>query len=256
MKSRKTNVIVLASLALVVVTIVTVLWVRHALLMKDVVLLVPEGWGDLAGPIEVMTTGKQDVLLVRRARRALEDGQTNADIGPNEWQYYRCDIVLRDVERIEPDAWREEDGLVGSSEIRFDPIKKIRIRPVVGAVLLEVGDTVVELTTGSYRGDVISPSGRLVAFMTSDPDPIFGAALPGSYRTGSSKQHYCQVACLTDPVTVGRALPIPMVTRLDKRKPRPGRDEPKAIIWSADERFVVYAGSTSLCIVRVSMDED
>jgi len=256
MKSRKRNVIVLASSAIAVVTIVTVLWVRHALLMKDVVLLVPEGWADLAGPVEVMTTGKQDVPLVRRARRALEDGQGDADISPDEWQYYRCDMVLRNVERIGADAWREEDGLVASSDIRFDPIKKIRIRPVVGAQLLEVGDVVVRLTKRVYCGDTVSPSGRLLSLTTAKPTGNWGAVWLGSTQPGSSKQHYHQVVRLTDPVILGRALPIRMVTDLNGQKPRPGRDQTKAATWSADERFFVYAGSTSLCIVRVMLDGD
>lgn len=255
MKSRRVRLVSIAISVAAVLMIVTVLWVRHAMLMANV--LVPDGWADLAGPVEVMTTAKKDVLLVRRARQAPEDGQTNADIGPNEWQYYRCDMVVRDVERIEADAWQREDGLVTSFEVRFDPIKKIRIKPVVGPALFEVGDTAVPLAAGMPCSHVVSPSGRLVAVPTADSDPGWpGLIYGGSYRVGSSKQHYHQVARLTDPVMVGRSLPIPLVTRMDGRKPRPGRDRMKAIIWSADERFVIYGGSTSLCIVRVNLEGD
>jgi len=254
MKSRRAKVIVLASSAIAVVTIVTVLWVRHALLMKDVVLLVPEGWADLAGPVEVMTTAKKDVLFVRRARQAVEDGETTSDLALTDWQYYRCDIALHNTERIGAGAWRDEDGRITS--FHFEPIKNVRVRPVVGSALLEVGGVAVPLAAAMPCGYFVSPSGRLLAVPTAKPQGSLGGAWLGGYTPFSSKQHYHQTARLTDPVIVGRALPIPMVTRLNGRKPTPGKDQMEAIIWSADERFVVYAGSTSLCIVRVKLDGD
>lgn len=77
---------------------------------------------------------------------------------------------------------------------------------------------------------------------------IFGGGAPDS---SSSRQHYHQLLSLEDFSWIGDPLRIPFVTKMNGATPKVGKDLLTGVGWSYDERFVVYTGKVSFCIVEI-----
>ena len=130
----------------------------------------------------------------------------------------------------------------------------VRIRPMGRWCQVEIAESTIKLAEGVPCGWVASPTGEKLVVLTAKGD--LGIGWPwGLSSGGSSRPHILQVVWLKHGTIVGHAWRLPTATRVKKgRKPRPGRDKLVCAVWSADERFVVYVGKKSLCIVPVDRE--
>ncbi len=78
---------------------------------------------------------------------------------------------------------------------------------------------------------------------------VFGPSSPS--KAESTRQHFLQFLSLETKTKVNGPVRIPMITGMGGSKPRLGRDLLVDMIWSADGRYVVFVGLTSLAIVDV-----
>jgi len=170
--------------------------------------------------------------------------------------YYRYDPETDDVEPADADAWELSPGRVTTCGEEYTPIKEVYGKRVSGQAMLIIDGSKLPVAAAGPGKSAISPTGELVVVVSADAEIELSLIMGGGGRLGSQRQHYHQVASLKEEAWVGEPLRIPMVTRLAGREAKPGRDYLVDICWSADERYVVYVGRRSLCIVPVEWQGD
>jgi len=233
--------------------------------------------------------------LIRRARTEEGKPTSSPDESeppdmPGLWSYYKYDPAAETIEIVSSDHWNNAQVYITRCGIEVAALfVQFDTQSVYGVDFNKKMKTFLKKGTKSIRW-VLSPSVEacstdewsplderlaehrrciadrrasgpgfvekpMVVLVSADPDMQMGGLMGGMVR-GSSRQHYHHVVSLADATLVGKRLRIPMVTRLAGRQAKPGRDKFVDICWSADERYVVYIGRTSLCVVPVEHDEN
>jgi len=290
---RKLALCALAALLVVLLVAAGVYW-SWAHIASDVKTFAPDGWAALEGHTELMVFPDRDVLVIRRAK-AREEMLSSSPSGREQddeaqpWLYYEYDPAAETLERVSSERWNSSHGHITRcargglpSYIQFDARsvyvtdftkemkhlmkegrRRIRwaLSPSVEACSTDTWSPPEERLAQLTRCmSELRAAGAgffeksFVLLLSADPDEQM--SLMGHIVQGSRRQHYHQVASLKEGAWVGEPLRIPMVTRLAGREARPGRDYLVDICWSADERYVVYVGRTSLCIVPVEYQGD
>ena len=270
-------------------------WVYVAVfqIRSDVKVFKPPVWSWLEGRTDLMTFPDRNLLLLRRirsgeplrrfvpsdeaaaemvrageagkklrrARRPLPHGY-ESEKEVRSIYYYEYDPSLDELKEVDAGAWDTEHGSVSVCyAVGRSPFGPSPLPPPLTTAGWERVRPARDRATGEegvfWR---VSPSGEQVSILSADRE-LFGSTglLGGGPTRGSSRQHHHEVFALDGNNKVGRTLRVPMISYFADSIlvwEAPRGDKLVAAGWSADERFVVYVGRTSLCIVPTVVGGD